>query len=913
MYASRTVCTRCTASRLRLAVTPIHRNGTVAWFSSPATEDEAALDRDTTLSRKTHARRTTQPASLGRPARKKLDQTSTVALFNDVVQRSGASASHSAASSLGGSADVPSASDYSQEFPAFTLGEMEVAAKMKKISEMSLEPLEKLRYFEKNVWVQVKEFRCRMPKHMYLSVSAFLVDMCHAMAEQGITGNSLTLSRMLGTIGKWDLSPRNELVLNLCHVLITAKSSSSQRRVIMEELLKMWMHVSQLMRQSQTQQPGEEAVCQFVLPAVDEIIDDIVRASSPDTEGKQESVLYSPTTRALASIFIQFRLEQAGELVPGLLATVAVLSDARLTRDGSRVQVQAAPLLNLISIALQHQPAEGSYILDTFSTGIRYPPAKLATIKSYVTGQWPDMTKLLFSKDASWRYDRSALSRPRSSVFGLQGMLGRFSRQVRAAYESRVTGAVISVWEDLKAQLVKYPDLGHLLREDPDFLDYWVFVWCARKRPFLLQETLELMQQLQVQPTIRTYTNMMHGWKIRKDWQRIEALWDKLVESGIKLDAVIWTGRISGLIDAGKPQAGIHALAEMQHLWNEAVASTGDVETAASVAIRPTIEVVNAALKGLLTIDGHAANDLLTWAGSEGIEPNVRTFNILIQMSFRSGSEKTAEGVESLLKAMQARGLEPDGATFTIILEEILGSMEGSTAEEQVQAVDQILADLRAAGLEPTRETYGKMLYAVSSLPFGGSEAAISAVQEHMRADGFSSSPHTATILLERALARDPLPPYTGDLIRSLLRKHRLSSIDQGDQTLWERVMSGYAIIGDTTAAMDLFGQLARAGRTVTSLPCLTDLLRALLQQIFDAGVSKPSGAAALANAKQVVRAVINYKVNSAAVEGHTDPDREARYWKHHFWFLAMENSLIDWSTVPPHLERMLKVSSMHM
>ncbi|KAG5987219.1 hypothetical protein E4U54_005088 [Claviceps lovelessii] len=924
MYASRTVCSRCAASHMRLAVPQTHRTGTVAWFSSPAAEDSAAFEQDTTTHRGSHRRSFQTPhkspnsLSFRRAARNRLDQTSAVALFNDVVQRADAGAS-----SRGGSATVPSTPSTMDSCPenvaASALGEWEIAAKMKELSEMSLAPREKLRYFEENVWAQVKELRCRMPKHLYLSASRLLMEICDGVAQEGLTSISLTLSRMLGTMGKWDLTPRNQLVLNLCHVLITRKNSSAERLVISNELLDMWKHLSQLMRSSQVQRPDEQPVCpQFVLPAVDEIMDEVLWASSPKTKGgrrlTQGSVSFSPTTRALASILIQFRLEGAAEVIPGLLATLAVLSDARLARE--TLQIEAAPLLYLVAVALEHQPPDESYIESMFATSVRYPEAKLSEIQSYVVAQWPHVKNLLFSKDSAWRRGgyRPSPSSSSSSPQHLSSphsILGKFHKQLRIAYNTRVIGAVISVWQDLTAQLAERPDLGRQLRDEPELLDYCVFVWCAMQRPYKLQETLDLMQQLQVQPTVRTYTNMMHGWKMRKDWQRIEALWEKLVESGIKLDVFIWTGRISGLIESGKPQAGIHALAEMQGLWTKALASTGgDAESAASIAIQPTIEVVNAALKGLITVDRRAANEVLSWAGREGIEPNVRTFNILLKASFRSGSSNASEGVDSLLKTMMARGVEPDGATFTIILEELLGGMSDASADEQVQAVEQILSDMQGVGLKPNRETYGKMLYAVSSLPCGGADAAVSAVQRYMRRDGCSSTPHAVTILIERALSRDPLPANTGATIRSLLQQHRLTSIDQGDQTLWERVMSAYAVTGDVPAAMDLFRQLARAGRPVTSLPCLTDLLKALLRhhhQHDDDDDDDAKNASSTSDAKEVVRVVLNHKLTSAAVEGLSDPERDARYWRHHFWFMAMEYSLLDWETVPAELERMLR------
>ncbi|KAG6019149.1 hypothetical protein E4U41_003380, partial [Claviceps citrina] len=779
MYASRSVCSR-RALGLRLAVAPTAtttlRRGTAASSTSPAADSE--LEQETTTyahkqpdgggSRRKETsssfRKPAHPPPFRRPPRQKLDQSSSArASFNDVMQRPGAS----------------TAKPPQYQVSESTLRELKVAKQMKEISDMAVEPLRKLQLFQENVWGQIKELPGgTLPKHIYMSATKFLAEMCDAVARQGFTRVSLALSQMLAAMGKFDTDVRNKLVLNLCHVLISRKNSWAERQAIRGELLDMWKHLSQLKRPSNIRPSRLE----FVLPAAQEIMEEIMAAALPSRRRgdppDQLRPLFAPTTRALASLFPQFRLEQAGELVPGLLATLAVLSDARLGRES--LQIEAAPLLALVALALENQPADETYMADAIGRS-RFDAAKLAQLQSYVAAQWPHVTEMLHSKDSAWRlvqsnprahkvmpsfpHSRSRHSSSRHSSSPPAPAVDHLHNQMRAAYKHRNATAVTSIWQDLTVQLADNADLGRQLREQPEFLDYCVFVWCALRRPHQIQETLEFMRRINVQPTVRTYTGMMHGWKVRNDVKRIEALWQKLVESGLKLDRFIWTERISGLIEAGRLQAGIHALAEMQGLWKTALAArAGDVEAAAAVAIQPTIEVVNAAFKGLLALDRRAAHELLAWAGREGIEPNIRTYNILLQYSFRSGGGggggggDTTSEVGSILKTMKAQGVEPDEATFTIILEELLGGLYGASAAEQVRVVEQILDDMRLAGLKPNRETYAKMLHAVSSLPYGGADAAITAVQQHMRADGLTPSPHMVTILIERALSRDPLP-----------------------------------------------------------------------------------------------------------------------------------------------------------
>ncbi|KHN97652.1 glutathione S-transferase [Metarhizium album ARSEF 1941] len=877
MCASRTTCLRC-VSRVRSTVPPTYKSAfrvgagarPVAWFSSTAPGASHQTPSSSSTSQPPFPQEA--PASSKRQPRRTKDADAAVSLFNDVVQKNEATA-------RGGSPARPIARQHSA--PA-VLGEWEIAAKMKELETMNVETLDRLRLFQNEIWPHVKELRGRIPKHLYVSTTTFLAQTCDAVAQQGLTGISVALSKMLAIIGKWDLHMRNQLVLSLCHTLISRKHTSAERNALVDELLDMWRHTSQLRRMSQLHVER----LTFVLPTKEEIVEDIEKCSASSTRQNESAGLKSsnmtPTTKALASIFTQYRLEQAGELVPGLLTTLAVLSDPRLAREAS--QIKAAPLLDLVALALQHQPADAAHVDGIFSRKIEFPPSKLADLRSYVLPQWPRAQDMVLRTDAAWR-EGSIPSQGPSRSSSEASHLSVFNKQLRSAYRSRNTGAVVSIWQDLKACLAQNRDIAREMREDPDFFDYWIFVWCAVRRPTMLQATLDLMREVGIQPTVRSYTNMMYGWKICKDADRIEALWNKLVQSGLRLDVFIWTERISGLIEAGRPQSGIQALAEMQSLWKKAVASRGSIESAARVAVQPSTEVVNAALKGLIVLDRRAANEVLVWAGRQGIEPNVRTYNVLLRESLRNN---VAEDVQGLLKAMKNRGIEIDSATFTILLEGLLGSLEHASAAEQVHVARQILGDIEAAGLKANHETYGKMLYAVSGLANGGANEALAAVQDHMTAAGLSITPHMVTILIERVISRDPLPPDAGAAVRAILKEHGLSDVAQGDQTLWERVMSAHAVTGDVASAMAVFDDLARAGRPVTSLPCLTDLLKALLAS------ADPKAAQ---DARHVVGVVLHHRLEGAAADDSSD--RDARYWKHHFWFLARENGLVDWRQVP--------------
>lgn len=744
-----------------------------------------------------------------------------------------------------------------------TEAELRLTTELKKLDKKRISANEKLQRFEADLYPHLEAMDRAVPRHLYLLSMHFLCKVAVDLTADGSVGHCVPLIRMANRMGKRFEYLAADMVISLCDRLVHGKLSSADRRRVVNEVIDIWKLTSQLERPSQE---GKELG--FALSTPYEMNTDARSGMKEyDTIELDEGTSRSkyrlpPFTRALASIFLQITPQRAATLVPPLVLTICILSDPRLA--SSEAQNNMAPLVNAVSSIIgNHEPGENYF--KTLFRGVHISPDKKAELERYVEFQWPKAIAMMADRGTSHSGDSSRSSATSSAAANI---VSGFHKQLRLAYRSRNTGAIMALWEGLNVRIGQNPEIINYLKEDPEFLDFWVFVWCAIRRSKRLQEVLDLMKDNAIQPTVKTYTAMMHGWKICKDHERIEALWARLVQSPIRLDVVIWTERISALIEAGKPQQGIHALAEMLALW----------KANPSNAVQPTIEVVNAAFKGLLSVDANAAHEVLTWASKEGIHPNIRTYNIILRETFRANPS----GVQDILKAMKNQNVLPDSATFTIILEEVLGSMEDASSAEQVQAVNQVFSDIQGSGLRANLETYAKMLYAVTSLA-NSSDEAVDAIQAHMKANNFSATPHMVTILIERALRREP-PDMNA--VKQLLEDHKLSNVSQGDQTLWERVMSAHAVTGDPQSAMVVFDDLAKAGRPVTSLPCLTDLLKALLK-VGD-----------LEQAKRVVGVVLKHK--TAAREEHSNKD--VRYWKHHFWFLAKDNKLIEWKDVPPEL-----------
>ncbi|KAG8676640.1 hypothetical protein FPOAC2_02743 [Fusarium poae] len=837
MYASRTVCSRCSS---QWRSTPVSASASTKRLGAAASYSTAAETRSPASSRPTNTRRDSQSRHPGQrkgynafKENRQSDEDPALALFKEVVSPR--------------EVITPKDTTYVTTSPPIR-SELEITTLLNALisPKVSMEKMYKI--FQDEIWPSIIALGGHIPKPIYTATLQLLAKQRDYMIERGDYNNSLDIAQKYRDLGVYDLSIRNDLILSLCCRVLQVKNSSKDRSELRARILNLWKHVSQLKRPSEARQ-----TLRFALPSATEVLKDIsqyIKSDGSMSRGEQ-------ATRALASIFLQFSPPQAREIMPALLASMAIASDTRY--GGLSYKAMLSPLFFLIKPVLSKYTMTRADVEAAFSKPSSVPPARLAELEEYVSKQWPMAVEMINNtkKETKLHHDPDA---HRSII--------NFHRQLRTAYTRRDPGAIGSIWHSVTAKLQDSPAFKAELAEDSDFLDFWVFVWCAIRRPIQTQETINLMKSLKLEPTIRTYTSMMHGWKMCKDISRIEMLWDQLVKSGTKLDSVIWTERVSALIELGQHQKGIEALSEMLDNWRQAVKNGTQDQ-----AVEPNIETVNAAFKGLLHANPKAAHELLGWAGKQGIEPNTRTYNILIRETIRLGHH---DEISQLLRSMQTHGVEPDSATFTILLETVIGSMRDASAEEQVSAMKSVFSEIEQAGLKPNLETYGKVLYTLDGLP-NCSDDVIAALQQHMRGNGFGSrlTPHMITILVERALRHNP-PDV--NKIRSLLKENNLTTISSGDQTLWERVTAAYAISGCVKEAMAIFDDLADSGRPVTSLASLTDLVQALLQH----GDKE--------TAQRVVDIVVEHQLNNK----QADKDANQRYWKHHFWYMAQHNGLVD-------------------
>jgi len=405
----------------------------------------------------------------------------------------------------------------------------------------------------------------------------------------------------------------------------------------------------------------------------------------------------------------------------------------------------------------------------------------------------------------------------------------------------------------------------------PELCNQFILAYMGLRHPDGALDIWNYMVETSRHPGLSTWHAMLEGCRRARNPTSLEAVWTRLQSSVLQPDVACWRTRISGLIENGKIELAICALEEMGRHWHEAAKKQhikskkpGDING----TVKPTIEIINDAISGLLNRGHHlAAKRILAWGDDFGIKPDIVTFNILIRGLIRDGR---MESVPSLLAQMQKQGIQADVATFTTILDEIFKTSDPLSPEEQLKLTNLVFAEMEAAGVQPNRFTYNKIISSLLQTQPKDMKA-VQAVLARMAAQKIEPSRDIYTMLIKHHFSQEP-PNLEG--VRTLLDRIRVSGAIL-DHIFWDRVIEGYASVGDTANALAVLGRIDKEGSRV-GWPALEMVLRALAE----------NGEGEMA--RQVVR---NVKMDRG---GPPDIDQRGVEGQHSFWRAVGELGLMD-------------------
>lgn len=569
---------------------------------------------------------------------------------------------------------------------------------------------------------------------------------------------------------------------------------------------------------------------------------------------------------ALGCIFPEWMIK-VKEIPAVAIATFVLLVD----HDHSTVRARqkAQPLLVPIGHVVSACPFGQSAIAEMLEP---HP-----TILLYVLKQWDTIIKRLHGmrgNDEKQEHKREASitkgNLSRTGVLDERDILAR----IRYALGMSDVLTLEAVWRHFWG-----PDRS---RMDPDrtkkhakVFNHFIMTFTALKKPNRAIDTWDAMISIGLSPTLETWSCLIEGCRKSRNAAGIEKVWRKLEASGLLLDETVWSSRIMGLMEAGEPEAGLRALSEMLK------------KSRLPDGVPLNIKAVNAAVTGLLRLNAmSAANKVLNWASQHGIEPDVFTYNILLGPMVQQGQ---VAKIESTIQLMSDSNVKPNAATYTILLESLIGTTHDLTPAQQRLSVKNLFADMEKDGVVAYHETFARMLHLVlrdGDQIDSHTEGPVGAIFEHMDSKGLRPSPHMLTMLVDHYFARNP--PALKNIEQLLQRTAYKDGLV--DRVFWERVIKGYALAGATDRAFAWFEKTYNISANIT-LNTMEILLRALVED------NHMSAAARVVDDVKQHRGASIGTMNNSVKLGRQDP-RWDRYWRHGFWAFAMDCGLLgaaDW------------------
>ena len=349
-----------------------------------------------------------------------------------------------------------------------------------------------------------------------------------------------------------------------------------------------------------------------------------------------------------------------------------------------------------------------------------------------------------------------------------------------------------------------------------------------------------------VKPDIQSWVALMDGCSKARDLEGFNAMWTRMLKSGIEPDNYAWTSRVHGLITLGETVPGIAALEDMGKRWlsAETVIKTPQTHSqnrkgaknlsstarAINNLAKPSIEVVNGAITAIvkLTRMSHDkkvgyVQKILGWAGIFSIQPDVITYNSLMQMYIRGGQFSTAF---KILRQMEVEKIEVDLATYGLLVTASFdnGAFDGISESQQSDKIITLLESIEASGLKLNQVIYGAAIDRL--LKKYANANAVSRIIDYMQARKISpSAPIYTSIITSYFQQRPPAIAAVDVLTEQLFTNHRI----EVDRYLFERIIEGYARHGEIGRMMSVVTRMSAKGR-YPGWSALNTVLNALLR-----------------------------------------------------------------------------------
>ena len=337
----------------------------------------------------------------------------------------------------------------------------------------------------------------------------------------------------------------------------------------------------------------------------------------------------------------------------------------------------------------------------------------------------------------------------------------------------------------------------------------FITVFVSLKRQERADAIWDHMVQAGLKPNQALWNAKLAGCRGARNASLLEEVWEQMCATGLKPDSACWTTRIHGLLVGGNLREGMRALFEMGRTWQRAaedekvakadgnddvkISEMGDIGS----VVKPTTATINAALVALLRIrDMDRAQRMLEWAETIGIFPDLTTYNTLLRYMIRTGLSQKALDI---YKAMEEAGIKPDIYTFVIVFDGYFKSrmVERQSMADHTPMVNRLFNQIEDAGIPLTVHNYGALVDGL--LKNRSNFAAVLSVLQHMASQGIRANSFINTMLVTHYFSVDPPD------IKAINHLWKSIQTDPAayDAIFIDRMIEGWAWIGQINQAME--------------------------------------------------------------------------------------------------------------
>jgi pentatricopeptide repeat protein len=377
-----------------------------------------------------------------------------------------------------------------------------------------------------------------------------------------------------------------------------------------------------------------------------------------------------------------------------------------------------------------------------------------------------------------------------------------------------------------------------------DLYEHLMLVLLLLGHPKRAMEVWETVIRTGFLPTVKTYTVMLRGARGSRDATGMQAFWANMRKAGIQPDTPAWTAYIHGLIKLRCIDQGLDAVKEMGREWLAAAqeqaaldqraaggsrvsprpASNASLLTIYPASVRgvprPDVSILNCAITALADTRDRAIPEVVNWARTFGIEPDIITYNTLLNIAMRGNQTKNAT---ALLASMKERSIAPNGDTWVVLLAAMFqnGFLNDVARDKQLEKVLAWVDSTRATDGSTTVDSKGFALIIDRFVKQLRNPDAATGVLLYMAKNDIKFSIHMATIVLTSYFEEDP-PNF--DAVDALWQRLTDGDLNAGkdetvgslDTVFYDRLIEGYAryhyLIG-LRPCLDVLNRCQREGR----------------------------------------------------------------------------------------------------